>query len=965
MGRKRLQEASSRRKKVLQLDNQPSGPASSRSNALSGLVGQYEGSDDEEEYDHNAPAPGLPANGSKPSDAMDSKLADFLAEIDALDSGPNTPQQTEPDSTDAHPPDTKEDQTAEDPGSTVNETEEYAPAEQHDWHEVLDPNTNCYYYWNSRTSEVTWEIPEVLKVPAPAPPTAEREPTLLEKLTRQEPDSSGVSKEQTKEAGKDVEKSDSDLESSDSERNLPSASKGGIVGYGSRDEESSEEEFILEKEPLMKEEGENVERDESVQDGEAEDNDKMETDEGVNGRSEEGESGDAKGMDVRSNGDEEEDDEDLSRYELFDDDEEDVEDIDKQLEEELEQRKAELRKLEMLDKLDHDKEEEESSKEEDREEDDDAEKMEDESGSEEEKEDDEDIQKLEFDLQKKLEELGGIDESGDTDQKEIDGKESPKQEVQKRKLEEDPMDDDTEDVPVKKLRQADADRVEMIDVAVQCDPELSGKDDDKTVKIMDLATTLTSKLQFLGVSKKGLNKFQLLLISTETRVQDWRDGILESPHLLRKLETADWELERYESEATPRGWSCHWDRYGWIYDLQLQWLSPPTHKQYFYMNQASGESQWEYPVEAMLKEQERMGVTGKEDSQATFNRASSIEGAVDSKESLINIITSTEEKKKEETTEATTKKAKKAKTKVKKKVKKESTATVKEEEQPPPPMPALEVLAEAPPPPPEPDSVSDPPPPPPPAEPYPPPPPPDEPPPPGTEADVPPLPPSPPPPPPEDSDIPPPPPLSPPPPPPSLDLGDSLLLGMDPPPPPAPLPEEPPEDTPEELPPEPETSAAIIGKPQLIYNQPAVSSLPQLYSAQPILPEGINIDGEPMDSVTASPDSSIDGIAIKTMKKGVKGKKLKKAKQDKKLLAKKKIPHSLVEKWKQIKEEQAKEEEGSSSSEEEDQAVVTQRRIEEWKKDQIERGKAQYNANFEAIQGDWRERLKKKKQAKS
>lgn len=66
-----------------------------------------------------------------------------------------------------------------------------------------------------------------------------------------------------------------------------------------------------------------------------------------------------------------------------------------------------------------------------------------------------------------------------------------------------------------------------------------------------------------------------------------------------------------------------------------------THKQYFYMNQASGESQWEYPVEAMLKEQERMGVTGKEDSQATFNRASSIEGTIDSKESLINIITST------------------------------------------------------------------------------------------------------------------------------------------------------------------------------------------------------------------------------------------------------------------------------------------------------------------------------------
>ncbi|PIK55018.1 hypothetical protein BSL78_08065 [Apostichopus japonicus] len=55
MGRKRLQENASRRRKVLQLDSQKSGP-SNKQNALSGLVGQYEGSDDEDDQDNGSTA---------------------------------------------------------------------------------------------------------------------------------------------------------------------------------------------------------------------------------------------------------------------------------------------------------------------------------------------------------------------------------------------------------------------------------------------------------------------------------------------------------------------------------------------------------------------------------------------------------------------------------------------------------------------------------------------------------------------------------------------------------------------------------------------------------------------------------------------------------------------------------------------------------------------------------------------
>lgn len=34
--------------------------------------------------------------------------------------------------------------------------------EMGDWQEVWDENTGCYYYWNTQTNEVTWELPQDL-----------------------------------------------------------------------------------------------------------------------------------------------------------------------------------------------------------------------------------------------------------------------------------------------------------------------------------------------------------------------------------------------------------------------------------------------------------------------------------------------------------------------------------------------------------------------------------------------------------------------------------------------------------------------------------------------------------------------------------------------------------------------------------------------------------------------------------
>ncbi|XP_010487073.1 PREDICTED: formin-binding protein 4-like [Camelina sativa] len=68
---------------------------------------------------------------------------------------------------------------------------------------------------------------------------------------------------------------------------------------------------------------------------------------------------------------------------------------------------------------------------------------------------------------------------------------------------------------------------------------------------------------------------------------------------------------------------------------------------------------------------------------------------------------------------------------------------------------------------------------------------------------------------------------------------------------------------------------------------------------------------------------------------------------------------SLVDKWKAAKEEL------NDSEEEDDYGILDrkrQREIEEWKSRQIASGEAKDNANFQPIVGDWREKVKRKKE---
>lgn len=67
-------------------------------------------------------------------------------------------------------------------------------------------------------------------------------------------------------------------------------------------------------------------------------------------------------------------------------------------------------------------------------------------------------------------------------------------------------------------------------------------------------------LIFVSVPLVFLFLFFIAFFS-QTRVADWREGALNGVYLRRRLQEAAEHIKYYELNATPKGWSCHWDRY--------------------------------------------------------------------------------------------------------------------------------------------------------------------------------------------------------------------------------------------------------------------------------------------------------------------------------------------------------------------------------------------------------------------
>ncbi|XP_066523259.1 formin-binding protein 4 [Hoplias malabaricus] len=407
---------------------------------------------------------------------------------------------------------------------------------------------------------------------------------------------------------------------------------------------------------------------------------------------------------------------------------------------------------------------------------------------------------------------------------------------------------------------------------------------DLKFQIGELANTLTSKMEFLGIDKKAISNFQLLLLQTETRIADWREGALSGNYLRRRLQEAAEHIKHYELNATPKGWSCHWDR---------------DHRRYFYVNDRTNASQWEFPVVGGGEEEEEDSKPPQSSTTVHGNA-----GHLPS-EAPSGIVAGTSFG--------------------------ESQAYWSVHQPPLPP--------ETPPPP-----IEQPPPPPPPPE-------------------------SPPP--------PPPPPLS--------DDGEIEEVEMED------EDAEPPAPGTEEFRSSEAAAAAAaaaqgatikaqkrkapgqtqsnkvvtIGSSPIIYTQPAATSAPVMVGNAYWGMSAAVIPPLPSESVAPpvpAPPSQPPPPAPLPPNEQTSGKtlvdKIKKIKKDKTKKSKTKMP-SLVKKWQSIQKELDEEEKTSSSDEDRDQ--LNNRRIEEWKQQQLSSGKAVKNANFEALPDDWRERLLKKR----
>uniref|UniRef100_A0A1A8ANS5 Formin binding protein 4 n=1 Tax=Nothobranchius furzeri TaxID=105023 RepID=A0A1A8ANS5_NOTFU len=501
-------------------------PAVKATEGLS-LLGAYEDSDEEDARDRSA----ANSRHNQPAD-IDSTLANFMAEIDAITTQPST------DDTTAHPsfpnatpprPEAKPQEPPGEGGQNQQSTEfEYntqdslagVGIEMGDWQEVWDENSGCYYYWNTLTNEVSWELPHYL---------ADQVQSLGHSANSTSVNGNGS-------AHASYYSEDNPVSAAAEAPVMETKAKEvieNIVGLTSEEEENQGVAASL-LGPLIPSE---------VKEAEEKWRKKLLT-----------------GLDETVNS--------------LDSDEEDVKPAGSPpipfLEPEI---AVTAQKDVCTKKLSGDN-----------------------SGAEEEPE--EDTVDLELALERKKAELRAL-EDGDGSA----GGSSPLSEasqetagargvqLQKKRWKtvfpsaaspdsnsrgSDVVDNSESATPnilesVVEVEGEDQKAETPEDTAV---PKLTFKDEEETpelkFQIGELANTLTSKMEFLGINKKTISNFHLLLLQTETRIADWREGALNGIYLRRKLQEAAEHIKFYELNATPKGWSCHWDSDGEIMEVEME-----------------------------------------------------------------------------------------------------------------------------------------------------------------------------------------------------------------------------------------------------------------------------------------------------------------------------------------------------------------------------------------------------------
>ncbi|XP_063139727.1 formin-binding protein 4 isoform X2 [Rattus norvegicus] len=522
------------------------------------LLGAYADSDDDENDISEKTAQSKESNGNQSTD-IDSTLANFLAEIDAI----TAPQPVAPVVASAPPPtpprpEPKEAATPALSSAASNGTDAAQTAGWHydtqcslagveiemgDWQEVWDENTGCYYYWNTQTNEVTWELPQYLATQVQglqhyqtssvtgteAAFVVNTDIYAKEKMIPASSNKSGpvIAKREVK---KEVNEGIQALSNSEEERKgVAAALLAPLLPEGVKEEEERWRRKVICKEadPVS------------------------EAKETSTAAEETGPS--IKPPEVAMDSTEDPSQEDLcSVVQSGESEEEEEEEQDTlELELALERKKAELRALEEGD------------------------------GSVSGSSPRSDIsQPASQDGMPRIMSKRGkwkmfvraTSPESTSRSSSKTGRETPENGETAIGAE------DSEKINENSDKEAEVEESSE-KIKVQIAPKVEEEQDLK-FQIGELANTLTSKFEFLGINRQSISNFHMLLLQTETRIADWREGALNGNYLKRKLQDAAEQLKQYEINATPKGWSCHWDR---------------DHRRYFYVNEQSGESQWEFP----------------------------------------------------------------------------------------------------------------------------------------------------------------------------------------------------------------------------------------------------------------------------------------------------------------------------------------------------------------------------------
>ncbi|NP_001428037.1 formin-binding protein 4 isoform 11 [Homo sapiens] len=534
------------------------------------LLGAYADSDDDDNDVSEKLAQSKETNGNQSTD-IDSTLANFLAEIDAI----TAPQPAAPVGASAPPPtpprpEPKEAATSTLSSSTSNGTDSTQTSgwqydtqcslagvgiEMGDWQEVWDENTGCYYYWNTQTNEVTWELPQYLATqvqglqhyqPSSVPGAETSFVVNTDIYSKEKTISVSSSKSgpviAKREVKKEVNEGIQALSNSEEEKKGVAASLlAPLLPEGIKEEEERwRRKVICKEEPVseVKETSTTVEEATTI----------------------------VKPQEIMLDNIEDPSQEDLCSVVQSGESEEEEEQDTLELELVLERKKAELRALEEGD------------------------------GSVSGSSPRSDIsQPASQDGMRRLMSKRGkwkmfvraTSPESTSRSSSKTGRDTPENGETAIGAENSEKIDENSDKEMEVEESPEK-------IKVQTTPKVEEEQDLK-FQIGELANTLTSKFEFLGINRQSISNFHVLLLQTETRIADWREGALNGNYLKRKLQDAAEQLKQYEINATPKGWSCHWDR---------------DHRRYFYVNEQSGESQWEFPD----------GEEEEEESQAQENR---------------------------------------------------------------------------------------------------------------------------------------------------------------------------------------------------------------------------------------------------------------------------------------------------------------------------------------------------------